>query len=221
MVQVKICGIRREEDALLAAKYGADAIGLLVGRRYNSPDFITAELAGRIARSLPAAVSAVLVTHVTELDEIERLLRTSGLRRVQLHGEISPGSITELRRRLPDLVIFKSVHVVSTDSLEYPQKFREAVDGFVLDSINLATEQIGGTGMVHDWSISREIVARYHDMPIFLAGGLTPANVAMAIKTVRPLGVDVNSGTKGTDGYKDTQRLRDFIDQAKRADLEA
>jgi phosphoribosylanthranilate isomerase len=220
-MHVKVCGVRREEDASLAVEFGADGIGLLVGQRHPSPDFISEQLAARIARVLSGKAEAVLVTHVPEVDEIERLLRESEITAVQLHSEILPDGIRELKRRLPNLTVLKSVHVLSRDSMEYPKPYLNLVDGFVLDSFNPATDQVGGTGLTHDWSISRDIVGRYHDIPIYLAGGLNSGNVAIAIKSVRPFGVDVNSGTKGADGYKDAQKLRDFIDQAKRADLDA
>jgi phosphoribosylanthranilate isomerase len=85
---VKICGIRWQEDALLAAELGADAIGLLVGQKHNSPDFISAAVASDIARALPPSVEAVLVTHVEDVDELERLLQESEITTVQLHSEI-------------------------------------------------------------------------------------------------------------------------------------
>jgi phosphoribosylanthranilate isomerase len=213
---VKICGIRRSEDALLAAHCGADAVGLLVGQQHSSPDFITAALAGEISRALPPSVEAVLVTHITEVDEIERLLLRSGIRAVQLHSEIATDSVANLRTRFPDLKVFKSVHVISADSVAYPEAFRNVVDGFVLDTINLATDQVGGTGKTHDWSISRKIVERFSDVPIILAGGLTSKNIRAAIESVHPFGVDVNSGTKGPDGFKDARKMREFIVQAKR-----
>src|SRR5207249_7125385 len=97
IMHVKICGIRRSEDALLAAQYGADAVGFLAGQRHSSPDFITAALAGQISRTLPPSVEAVLVTHITEVDEIERLLRQSGITAVQLHSEITADSVANLR----------------------------------------------------------------------------------------------------------------------------
>ena len=124
--------------------------------------------------------------------------------------------MANLRARLPSLKIFKSVHVISSESVRYPEPFRGMVDGFVLDTINAATDQVGGTGNVHDWSISREIVTRFPDSPMILAGGLNPKNVPSAIKLVRPYGVDVNSGTKGPDGFKDAIKMRDFIRAAQR-----
>jgi phosphoribosylanthranilate isomerase len=215
-MQIKVCGVRREEDALLAVELGADAIGLLVGRRHGSPDFIGEELARRIARSVSATkAKPVLVTHVPEVDEIERLLLETEIGTVQLHSEILPEAIRELRRRLPKLKILKSVHVLSLDSIKYPKPYLNLVDGFVLDSFNPATGQVGGTGLTHDWSISEKIVARYDSTRVWLAGGLDPANVRAAIAAVKPFGVDVNSGTKGADGFKDAGKLRDFITAAK------
>jgi phosphoribosylanthranilate isomerase len=212
---VKICGIRRHEDALIAAELGADAVGLLVGQRQNSPDFISAAVARDISRALPPSVEAVLVTHIEDVDELERLLQQSGITTVQLHSEIASTSVERLRGRFPHVRIFKSVHVISADSVAYPEAFRKLVDGFVLDSINVLTDQVGGTGKTHDWSISRQIVTRYPEIPIILAGGLNSENVRSAIEYVHPFGVDVNSGTKAPNGFKDTRKMQEFIVQAK------
>ena len=212
---VKICGIRRQEDALIAAELGADAIGLLVGQKHNSSDFISATVARNISRTLPGSVEAVLVTHVEDIDELERLLQESEITTIQLHSEIAPSSVERLRGRLPHLKIFKSVNIISANSVAYPEAFEKLVDGFVLDSINLATGQVGGTGKTHDWSVSREIVMRYPEVPIILAGGLNSENVRSAIEQVRPFGVDVNSGTKAPDGFKDPRKMEAFIAQAK------
>jgi phosphoribosylanthranilate isomerase len=201
---------------LLATKLGVDAIGLLVGQRHNSPDFISATVARDISRALPPWLEAVLVTHVEALDELERLLQESEIRTVQLHSEIAPSSVERFRGRLPNLKIFKSVPVISADSVAYPEAFRTLVDGFVLDSINVATNQVGGTGKTHDWSVSRQIVMRYPKVPIILAGGLNSENVRSAIEYVHPFGVDVNSGTKAPDGFKDPRKMEAFIVRAKR-----
>jgi phosphoribosylanthranilate isomerase len=142
-------------------------------------------------------------------------LQESEITTVQLHSEIDPNSVESLRGRHPHLKIFKSVSVISADSVVYPEAFEQLVDGFVLDSINLATDQVGGTGKTHDWSVSREIVMRYPDIPIILAGGLNSENVRSAIESVRPFGVDVNSGTKAANGFKDPRKMEAFIVQAK------
>jgi len=213
---VKICGVRRQEDALIAAELGADAIGLLVGQKHNSPDFVSATVARDIAGVLPPSVDAVLVTHVKDVKELERLLQQSEITTIQLHSEIAPSAVERLRHRLPHLKIFKSVSVVSAASVTYPEVFAKLVDGFVLDSVNVATGQVGGTGKTHDWSVSREIVMRYAKVPIILAGGLNSENVRSAIASVHPFGVDVNSGTKAADGFKDPRKIEAFIVQAKR-----
>ena len=216
-MHVKVCGIRREEDAVLAAELGADAIGLLVGRQHPSPDFISEQSAAGIARILPGKTKAVLVTHVPDVDEIERLLRETEIATVQLHSEILPDAVQELKARLPNLTVIKSVHVVSDESIEYPKPYLNLVDGFVLDSFNLATNQVGGTGLTHDWSLSQRIVSRYSSARVWLAGGLYAGNVRTAIHAVKPFGVDVNSGTKASDGFKDARKVRDFIIEAKQA----
>ena len=200
---------------MLAAELGADAIGLLVGQKHNSLDFISATVAGEIARALPPSMDAVLVTHLKEIDQLERLLQQSEITTIQLHSEIAPSSVERLRHRLPGVKIFKSINVISADSVAYPDAFKKLVDGFVLDSINLATNQVGGTGKTDDWSVSRQIVMRYPEVPIILAGGLNSENVRSAIERVRPFGVDVNSGRKAADGFKDPRKMEAFIVQAK------
>ena len=118
-------------------------------------------LRGTFLARLPPSTEAVLVTHVEDIDELERLLQESEITTVQLHSEIAPSSVERLRGRLPHLKIFKSINIISADSVAYPEAFEKLVDGFVLDSVNLATGQVGGTGKTHDWSVSRQIVMRY------------------------------------------------------------
>jgi phosphoribosylanthranilate isomerase len=117
-------------------------------------------------------------------------------------------------RRAED-ALHKAVHMGSADALAAITSYGALVDGFVADSCNPATGQVGGTGLTHDWRISAELVERTAK-PLWLAGGLTPANVAAAIEQVKPWGVDVNSGVKGPDGFKQQQRLHAFIEAAKR-----
>src|SRR5207247_10445160 len=112
------------------------------------------------------------------------------------HSEITPSSVELLRGRLPYVKMFKSVNVISADSVAYPEAFEKLVDGFVLGSINVATDQVGGTGKTHDWSVSRQIVMRYPEIPIILADGLTSENEPSTIEYVHPFRVDCNLGTK-------------------------
>ena len=216
MIKVKICGIKRIEDALAAISYGADAIGLLVGQEHTSDDFIDDELAKSIVEALPPFCSSVMVTHLTDVPKIIELASKIGVTTIQLHGYSKPSDVNDIKIALPYIKIYKAIHITGEDSVDIGKDFLPFVDAVLLDTTNLSTGQVGGTGITHDWSISKKIVQEYNK-PVILAGGLTPDNVADAIKYVMPFGVDVNSGIKGADGYKDKDKLNDFIGNAKLA----
>ena len=197
-VCVKICGVRRPEDARLAVELGADAVGVLVGQSHPSGDFIQPSSAAAILQELPKQVCGVLVSHLENpiaVLELIDLIRPGAL---QIHSPMEPDA----------------VHSNIGNPLETIQLYGDLVDGFVADSCNPATGQVGGTGLTHDWRISAELVER-SAKHLWLAGGLTPDNVAAAIEQVKPWGVDVNSGVKGPDGFKHPQRLQAFIQAAK------
>jgi phosphoribosylanthranilate isomerase len=216
MVTVKICGVRRIEDALLAADAGADEIGLLVGQRHPSGDFIAVEAAAEIVAAIATRVTPVLVTHVSDAEDVYELARAAGVKDIQVHSGMSPAGLARLCE-LGGYRLRKSWHVTGPESLGYGEAYRGVADSFLLDSMNAATGQVGGTGRAHDWNVSREIVTRYAGVPVILAGGLNPENVAAAVRQVQPAGVDVNSGTKGADGFKDAARVRAFVRAAKEA----
>ncbi|EHB58144.1 Phosphoribosylanthranilate isomerase [Mycolicibacterium rhodesiae JS60] len=213
MIHVKICGIRRLDDALAAARYGADELGFLVGQKHNSADFLDPADATAIVRALPPSVSSVLVTHLDDPDDIVALAAAIGVTTIQLHGDTSPDQAAIVKERLPQLKTYKAIHVVDGQSIDTARQYTK-VDALVLDTLDASNDQVGGTGRTHDWAISRQIVEQL-PIPVILAGGLTPDNVTTAIREVRPYGVDVNSGTKGPDGYKDHTKLKRFIDNAK------
>ena len=217
MFKVKICGIKRVEDANLAIEAGADALGFLVGQTHTSADFISPLTAKTIAASLPPGATPVLVTHLTDPDDVLNLAALVGMNTVQLHGEIWPEDVARLRRAAPNLTFLKAFHVTDEASLGYGDEFVGLVDGFVLDTVNSRTGQIGGTGQTHDWRLSRRIVERHPSIPVILAGGLHPENVAEAIAAVGAFGVDVNSGTKGPDGFKAEGKVRAFVTNARQA----
>lgn len=211
-MRVKICGLRRVEDAHAAVLAGADAVGCLVGLDYATPDRIAPEAARRIFESLPPFVTRVLVTHRTGLAEVTALMRESGATVAQLHGDFPLVAISALREALPYAAIVKSVHVTGEDTIAAALAAARVADAILLDTKTRG--RIGGTGTTHDWSISARIAAA-SPKPVILAGGLTSENVAEAIAQVRPSAVDVNSGTRGADGFKDHALIRTFIAAAK------
>jgi phosphoribosylanthranilate isomerase len=228
MVTVKICGVRRVVDALAAIGAGADEIGLLVGQRHTSADFIPPETAAEIVSVCASIgrVTPVLVTHVTDPAEVHALARRIGATAIQVHSEMPPEGLAWLRAQgAADASgaggggyrLRKSWHVTGPESLGYGEVYRDVTDAFLLDSANVATGQVGGTGKTHDWSLSAEIVRRFAGTPVIVAGGLTPENVSEAVRRIQPAGVDVNSGTKGPDGFKDAARVRAFVRAAKGA----
>jgi phosphoribosylanthranilate isomerase len=212
-MRVKICGIRRVEDGLAAVLAGADAVGCLVGLDYSTPDRVDPPTARAIFAALPPFVARVLVTHRTGLADVTALMRESGATVAQLHGDFPSVAISALREALPYATIVKSVHVTGEDTVAAALAAARVADAILLDT--KARGRIGGTGTTHDWSISAKIAAA-SPKPVILEGGLTPDNVADAVAVVRPFGVDVNSGTRGPDGWKDSTKIRAFIENARR-----
>ena len=172
------------------------------------------EIAKKIISALPPDCSSVLVTHLADVDEIIDLARNINVTTIQLHGDSNPKDAAEIKKSLPYIKIYKAIHANDEDSVKSLEGFIDFVDGILLDTINIKTDQVGGTGIVHDWEISRKIVESC-PKPVILAGGLNPANVVAAIEAVKPFGVDVNSGVKDESGFKDLQKLYDFISRAK------
>ena len=213
-VRVKICGLRRPADAQLAAALGADAIGVLVGQAHPSPHFVDAVTAATILRGLPDQVCGVLVSHLINPEAVLELIDQTAPRALQIHSSMPPEAVLQIRRSQPELLLHKAVHGNSGNPLETIRRYESLVDGFVLDSCNPVTGQVGGTGLTHDWSLSAALVGQT-TRALWLAGGLTPMNVAAAIHQVKPAGVDVNSGVNGDDGNKNPERLAAFIAAAR------
>ncbi len=200
MVRVKICGIRRLEHALVAVEAGAYAIGLNFwrpGRRYVAP-----ETARAIARALPPFVTRVGVFVDEDPATIRAIADLVGLDALQLHGAETP----EFCRQF-DRPVIKGVRVRGPESLEGLGRYRVA--GFLLDT-HVAGEA-GGTGQTFDWALAVRV---QEAGPVILSGGLTPENVAEAIRAVEPYAVDVASGVE-TDGEKDPQKIRAFASRVQ------
>lgn len=215
-MKVKFCGINNEKFAEWADELGADYLGLLLGITHKAEDKITDEVAKRIICNTGIAIKKwVMVTHLLSADAIAVTLRKLGVRTIQLHDKIAIDEIIKLRDLFPDLYVIKAVHVCGMEALDYAMEVQEYADALILDS--RTTSRLGGTGLVHDWKISREI-CRQVDVPVFLAGGLKPCNVESAIDEVHPYGVDVNSGVENYDGTKNYDLMKEFLEIAKKFD---
>lgn len=208
--RVKVCCIASEDEAALAVRMGASALGL-VSRMPSGPGPIPESRIRDIADTVPPGVATFLLTCETTAEPIikqQRFCRTTTL---QLVDKVEPGVHARLRDALPGISIVQVIHVRDSNALKESVAVAPAVDALLLDSGNpsLSTKELGGTGRVHDWSVSRRIRDSV-DVPVFLAGGLDPANVGKAIVQVAPFGVDVCSGLR-TDGMLDETKLAAFM----------
>jgi phosphoribosylanthranilate isomerase len=209
--RVKICCIRSSDEARLAIRSGAAALGL-VSQMPSGPGVISEERIAEIARQVPPPVASFLLTSLREPAEIVAQQQRLGTTTLQLCDEVEPDAHRELRAALPGIGIVQVVHVMGPGAVEEAARLARHVDALLLDSgdTRLAVKRLGGTGRAHDWRISRRI-REIVDVPLFLAGGLTPENVAEAVREVAPFGVDVCSGVR-TDGRLDPLKLARFFD---------
>ena len=201
--QVKICGVTNVADALAAAEAGADMIGLMFYEQ--SPRHVTVPTAAEIHRALPPFVLRVGVFVNPEEALVTRALGDCGLSLLQFHGDEPSEFCTQF-----GLMSLKALRVRDAESLDQLADYQ--TDAFLLDAH--AKSGLGGTGEKFNWDLA--VAAQKFGKPIFLAGGLTPENVAEAVRQVRPFAVDVSSGVESAPGKKDAAKVRAFI-QAVRA----
>lgn len=211
--RLKVCCIGSVAEMRLAVRLGADAVGL-VGKMPSGPGVIPDDAIAEIARATPPPVTSVLLTSATDADTIARQANAAGVSAVQIVDRVGPAVWARLRADLPGRSLWQVVHVTGPEAVEEAARVARHIDAVLLDSGDpaLATKELGGTGRVHDWSISRAIRERI-DVPVFLAGGLTPGNVAEAVRQVGPWGLDVCSGVR-TDGALGESKLAAFVAEA-------
>ncbi len=198
--KVKICGLTSPEDALFAAEAGADALGFVFYE--GSPRHVFPETVREIVSALPPFITTVGVFVNAPPAEIREVLTLTGLDVVQLHGDEPPEESSLFPR------VIKAFRVRDVTVLEEIRRFRASA--YLLDTYD--PDVPGGTGKSFNWEIARE-AARFG--PVILAGGLTPGNVAEAVRTARPYAVDVSSGVEAEKGKKDPGKVRLFIERAK------
>jgi phosphoribosylanthranilate isomerase len=216
---IKICANTSLGDALVAAEAGADAVGFVFA---PSPRQVTAEQAAQIVPHLPAALEKIGVFVDAGFDEIAATVEAAGLTGVQLHFDAPAALAAQLREKFgAKLRILGVVHFDSAAVERVAAMAADAnIDGLLVDS-RTATA-VGGTGQAYDWDAAQSLIfGSDSKMKFIAAGGLTPENVAGAIATLRPWGVDVVSGVEAAPGRKDPAKVRAFVANARAADASA
>jgi phosphoribosylanthranilate isomerase len=208
--RVKICCIQSVEEAWLAILHGAAALGL-VSEMPSGPGVISEETIAEIAAAVPPGVATFLLTSQQDAEAIIAQQRRCRVNTLQLVDRLQRGSYEDLRRALPGIKIVQVIHVTGKESVAEAVAVAAQVDAILLDSGNpaLQVKELGGTGRVHDWRLSKQIRDRL-PIPLYLAGGLKPENVAAAIRQVSPFGLDICSGVR-TDGKLDQTKLAAFF----------
>ncbi len=196
--KIKICGLTNVEDALDAVAAGADFLGFVLWER--SLRHVTVERAREIARQLPPSTPRVGVFVDATVEQVMFSLRVCDFAALQFHGQESPAYCQQF-----GVMTIKAFRIRDAASLSALSAYD--TDAFLLDS--QVEGRPGGTGETFDWSLAAQ--AKKFDKPIFLAGGLTPQNVAAAIRAVQPFAVDVSTGVEISPGKKDPQKMRDFV----------
>ncbi|WP_318568620.1 phosphoribosylanthranilate isomerase [Salinigranum marinum] len=214
MTRVKICGLTNREDLALAVDAGADALGFIADVPVDTPREVDATTAADLVAAAPPFVTTTLVLMPESPTHAVGLARTVQPDVLQLHADFDPEEFQFVRAESS----VKLVVVVDAADRERAREVDDVADAVLVDSTT--DEGAGGTGETHDWAATRELAAAI-DSPVVLAGGLTPENVAGAVETAAPYGVDVASGVESSGGVKDADAVRAFVRAVRRAELGA
>jgi len=212
-MRIKFCGTTSLADMQCAVAASCDAVGFIMGVTHQSSDFITPVEAAEMIRRLPPFIEPVAVTHLRGTEDLIRLVKESRCTTLQVQDTVEPAELDEIRDALPYVRIIKAVHVMDRSAITTAKRYEPYADALILDT--RTAERLGGTGIIHDWNISAEIVANTA-VPVILAGGLTPENVGEAIRKVRPYGVDVHTGIK-VNGVRSMEKTLAFAREAREA----
>jgi phosphoribosylanthranilate isomerase len=217
--RIKVCCMASIAEAQMAIAVGADAVGL-VGKMPSGPGPIADNLITKIARTVPPPIASFLLTSETTAEAIAAHVERTRPTTVQMVCHVEPKEIERLSRLQPHVRRVQVIHVEDETALDLIAPYTPHVDAFLLDSgrPSAAIPEFGGTGRAHDWAVSATFV-RNSARPVFLAGGLTAANVGEAIRRIRPFGVDLCSGVR-TDGRLDDDKLTAFVAAVQDADFE-
>ena len=194
--KIKICCISSIEEANLAIAQGAAALGL-VGKMPSGPGIISDELIYTIAKGVPTNIDTFMLTSETSAEAIIEHHKKTNTSTIQIVDALSEGTYAQIKNALPSIKIVQVIHILNEASIEEALRISEQVDALLLDSgnPNLQTKELGGTGRVHNWNLSRKIVEQ-SKRPVYLAGGINPMNIKQAIEEVKPYGIDLCSGVR-------------------------
>ena len=215
MVKVKICGITREEDLAAAVEAGADALGFVVGVP-SSPRNLPLSKAHRLISKIPSSIESVAVTVFQDKEQLHQIYGKTEPDYLQLHGDLRHilGFASDLSFKTR---IVGAVNARSANALELATEYSSVFASILLDTAG--NDEGGGTGIPHDWNLSKRIRETIYPTLLLLAGGLTPENVGDAIRKVKPYGVDVSSGVEIQPGIKDREKILKFIENAKETEI--
>jgi len=211
--RIKICCISSVDEAKMAVDFGASALGL-VGKMPSGPGPIADELIASIIKTVPPPVATFLLTSETTAEDVIAHQKRVHSSTIQIVDALTERNYKLIREHLPSVKLVQVIHVIDESSVAEAVELSEEADALLLDSgnPNLAVKELGGTGRVHNWNLSKKIVEQ-SKVPVFLAGGLNAANVAEAIESVNPFGVDICSGVR-TNGKLDAKKLEAFFKAA-------
>ena len=209
-MKCKICGTGSFADLKCAVDAKADAIGFLMGITHKTQDAVTPEEAAAMVKTLPPFIEPIAVTHLQDAESIIDIVQRSRCTTLQIQNTISLEDVAMIRDALPYIRVIKAVHVMDASAVKTAQEVTVYADAIILDT--RTPERLGGTGLTHDWSISAKIV-QASNIPVILAGGLTPENVATAIYQVQPYAVDVHTGVK-RNNVRDAEKTKAFVEAA-------
>ena len=212
-MNIQMAGIRNVKDALMCAHCGVNIIGLLVGQAHTSDDFITKELAREIKLALPKGIKTTLITHLEVAKDIIEIANFIDVDYIQLHSHLPESEVEIIRNVLPNKKLLRLIHIDSNGKLLTDIDKIKIADFYFTDSVNLKTNQVGGTGLTHNLETDKTLI-EILDKPVFIAGGLNPNNVGDAVRYCRPYGVDVNSGCRAIDGNRDKEKVLAFVKNA-------
>lgn len=209
---LKVCCISSISEALLALEKGADFLGL-VGPMPSGPGILSLEDIKVIVRAIPEDAKTILLTSETDAEHIATSVKSLGVKAVQIVRELPVNVLSKIRSLLPETIILSVVHVIDESSIEIAKSYEGISDYILLDSGKPSKGILGGTGAVHNWDYSKQIVAELN-IPVFLAGGLNPNNVRNAVDQVKPAGVDLCSGLRTNDKL-DAAKLNAFVNNLR------